>query len=157
MYDVTIIHVDGMLHRVETGEDESTYDYAELCENIPMDGMVFIRNRSRWRTPVFHLSFERFYRVAHSIERDPRYVQEEQDWDQAHTGLFYRAACGTDHKEPTVCEQLPDGCEICQRCAERYLFEKRRTAEQTFPDRAAYNEYTMMLLRRAGITTTKEE
>ena len=102
----------------------------------PAPTMRYGRSKRMWRTPKVHI-VAGYSRVAYD-DVDERYVV----WWCENT-----AAVLVD--KASVHDELPEGFEVCQPCAEQMAFERRRADEQTMPDRAAYNAETQRLLQKA--------
>ena len=105
----------------------------------PSTRLTYGRSKRAWRTPRLHIVAGQTVNVYVAGLPDEEYVVWWCSGDNA--------AIRTDKAQ--VLTELPDGFEICQPCAERMAFARKRADEQQAPDRAAYNAETKRLIEAA--------
>lgn len=129
--------------------DGSWVDDCEyLAEKVILDSPLFVRPPNKWRIPVFHLCFEKTYVIQVDYDPDP-IVDFNRDgvW-------YYSYADRQGHsvtEDGTILEQLPEGCEVCQVCAQQVVKDRMRVSQIMAPDRATYNAYTELMMSLVGL------
>lgn len=122
-------------------EESERGTYTEISEAHPAPSR-YVRSGNCWRRPTFHIATQ-----VLTTEIEATGVHAHPSLNGTTEGVGTACGGGYDGLDHTFVDEIPDGCELCQICAEKLAAAKRKADQIATPDRSAYHRRTEELMR----------
>jgi hypothetical protein len=120
--------------------------------------LQFGRSARAWRKPVLHIVAGTYGNVITDMPsvdgQDCPAFEAPDSAKKCSNHIVWACGYSVDEEQAQLVDQVPEGVEVCQPCAEKLAFLRKREDEQQQIDRSKYNAETKRLLEAAGVLPT---